>query len=36
MFIENKTLAWGRDKIMKHYPATKVIDQIIESMRIPF
>ncbi|MDZ7732565.1 MAG: NAD(P)/FAD-dependent oxidoreductase [Acidimicrobiia bacterium] len=36
MFVESSTLSWGRDRILKHYPATRVIDQIIDSMHQPF
>lgn len=36
VFIESKALGWGRDQIVKHYPASKMLKQIIESMRQPF
>jgi 2-polyprenyl-6-methoxyphenol hydroxylase-like FAD-dependent oxidoreductase len=36
MFIENRTLSWGRDQMLRHYPPTKMVDQIVDSMRTPF
>jgi 2-polyprenyl-6-methoxyphenol hydroxylase-like FAD-dependent oxidoreductase len=36
VFVESKALGWGRDQIIKHYPASKVLKQIIHSMRQPF
>jgi 2-polyprenyl-6-methoxyphenol hydroxylase-like FAD-dependent oxidoreductase len=36
MFVESKTLGWGRDFLTRHYPAGRVIKQIIKSMREPF
>jgi 2-polyprenyl-6-methoxyphenol hydroxylase-like FAD-dependent oxidoreductase len=36
MFVENKAVSWGRDHLVKHYPADKIINQIVESMRTPF
>ncbi len=36
MFVESKPLGWGRDQIIKHYPASRVIQQIIRSMHQPF
>ncbi len=36
MFIENRSLSWARDQMLRHYPPTKMIDQIVDSMRVPF
>jgi 2-polyprenyl-6-methoxyphenol hydroxylase-like FAD-dependent oxidoreductase len=36
MFVENRTLSWARDQMLRHYPPTKMVDQIVESMRTPF
>ena len=36
MFVESRVLGWGRDQIIKHYPADRVVRQIIQSMREPF
>lgn len=36
MFVESKALGWGRDYLLKHYPADRVVKQIINSMRQPF
>ncbi len=36
MFVESKALGWGRDHLIKHYPAERVLNQIISSMRQPF
>ncbi len=36
MFVESKALGWGRDQLIKHYPAERIVKQIIESMRQPF
>ncbi len=35
-FIESHALGWGRDQLVKHYPADRIVKQIIESMRQPF
>jgi 2-polyprenyl-6-methoxyphenol hydroxylase-like FAD-dependent oxidoreductase len=36
MFVENRALSWARDQMLRHYPPTKMVDQIVESMRTPF
>jgi len=36
MFVENRTLSWARDQMLRHYPPTKMVDQIVDSMRTPF
>ncbi len=36
MFIENRSLSWARDQMLRHYPPTKMVDQIVDSMRTPF
>ena len=36
MFIENRALNWARDQVLRHYPPTKMVDDIIESMKTPF
>ena len=36
MFVESKTIGWGRDQLIKHYPAKRMVKQIIKSMRQPF
>jgi 2-polyprenyl-6-methoxyphenol hydroxylase-like FAD-dependent oxidoreductase len=36
MFVESKTRGWGRDHLLKHYPADRAINQIIHSIRQPF
>ncbi len=36
MFVESKPLGWGRDQIVKHYPASRMIHQIMRSMKQPF
>ena len=27
---------WGRDKVMKHYPMSKVVSDIVDAMHTPF
>ncbi|HEX7360868.1 MAG TPA: NAD(P)/FAD-dependent oxidoreductase [Bryobacteraceae bacterium] len=36
MFVDSKTLGWGRDHLLKYYPADRAVRQIIHSMRQPF
>ncbi len=36
IFIDNAALAWGRDQIIKHYPMTRVVGDIIDAMHTPF
>jgi len=36
MFVDSETLGWGRDHLVKHYPAKRMVKQIIKSMREPF
>lgn len=36
MFIENRALSWVRDQALRHYPPTKMVDEIVDSMRTPF
>jgi len=36
MFVDSKTLGWGRDHLIKHYPTKRMVKQIIKSMRLPF
>jgi 2-polyprenyl-6-methoxyphenol hydroxylase-like FAD-dependent oxidoreductase len=36
MFVESKTLGWGRDQLIKHCPAKRLVKQIVKSMRQPF
>ncbi len=36
MFVESRLVGWGRDEIIKHYPAQRMLSQIVESMRQPF
>ena len=36
MFVESKTIGWGRDQLIKHYPAKRMVKQIVKSMRQPF
>ncbi|MEM8576015.1 MAG: FAD-dependent monooxygenase [Pseudomonadota bacterium] len=36
IFVENAIVSWGRDEIIKHYPMTKFVQDIIDSMRKPF
>jgi 2-polyprenyl-6-methoxyphenol hydroxylase-like FAD-dependent oxidoreductase len=36
MFIENRALSWARDQMLRHYPPTKMVDQIVDSMHTPF
>lgn len=35
-FIESGAVAWGRDELMKHYPVTRIVKQLVKSMRQPF
>ncbi len=36
MFIENRALSWARDQMLRHYPPSKMVDQIVDSMHTPF
>jgi len=36
MFVDSGPAAWGRDQLLKIYPAEKVVQQIIASMKTPF
>lgn len=36
MFIENRTLNWARDQVLRHYPPTKMVDDIVKSMHVSF
>jgi 2-polyprenyl-6-methoxyphenol hydroxylase-like FAD-dependent oxidoreductase len=36
MFVTSKLVAWGRDRIVRYYPATRFLKQIIASMHEPF
>lgn len=36
MFIENRALNWARDQMLRHYPPTKMVDDILDSMKTPF
>ncbi len=36
MFVESHALGWLRDQLVQHYPARRLLRQIIESMRQPF
>jgi FAD-dependent urate hydroxylase len=36
MFVESRLVGWGRDEIIKHYPAHRMLSQIAESMHQPF
>jgi hypothetical protein len=36
VFVKNREMSWARDHVMRHYPATKIVDDIIDSMRTPF
>src|SRR5579883_1006197 len=35
-FIESRPVGWGRDELMKHYPVTRIVKQLVKSMRQPF
>ena len=36
MFVRSRALGWGRDQLVKHYPADRVVKQITASMHTPF
>ena len=36
IFVDHAATAWGRDQIMKHYPMTKMVGDIIDAMKTPF
>jgi hypothetical protein len=36
MFVESRLMGWGRDEIVKHYPAQRMLSQIAERTRQPF
>jgi|FLOH01.1.fsa_nt_gi FAD-dependent urate hydroxylase len=36
MFVDGRATAWGRDQLMKHYPAERIVKQIVKSMETPF
>jgi len=36
IFVDNAFLAWGRDEVVKHYPMTKLVGDIIDAMHTPF
>lgn len=36
IFVESAVVSWGRDELIKHYPMTKLVQDIIDSMREPF
>lgn len=36
MFVKSRLGGWARDQIVRHYPATRMLKQIIASMREPF
>lgn len=35
VFVESKALGWGRDQLIRHYPANRMLKQIIQSMQQP-
>ena len=36
MFVESRALGWARDQLVKYYPAQRILQRIIDSMRQPF
>jgi 2-polyprenyl-6-methoxyphenol hydroxylase-like FAD-dependent oxidoreductase len=36
MFVKSKLAAWARDRMVRYYPATRMLKQIIASMHEPF
>ena len=36
MFVDHKATSWVRDRMVEHYPARKIIAQIVEASRTPF
>jgi 2-polyprenyl-6-methoxyphenol hydroxylase-like FAD-dependent oxidoreductase len=36
VFVGSKAVGWGRDQLIKHYPAKRMLKQIVSSMRQPF
>ncbi|MEM9221900.1 MAG: NAD(P)/FAD-dependent oxidoreductase [Pseudomonadota bacterium] len=36
IFVDNKIISWGRDELVKHYPMTKFVKNIVDSMKMPF
>lgn len=36
IFVDNAMMAWGRDEIVKHYPMTKMVGDIVDAMHTPF
>ena len=35
-FMENATLAWGRNEVLKYYPAMRIVSDIVDAMHTPF
>jgi len=35
MFVSNRMAAWGRDEILRHYPVTRIVGQIVDAMHAP-
>jgi 2-polyprenyl-6-methoxyphenol hydroxylase-like FAD-dependent oxidoreductase len=36
IFVDGKVKTWGRDEIMKHYPMSKMIGEIVDAMHNPW
>lgn len=36
IFVDGRAKAWGRDRVMKHYPMAKMVDDIVDAMHTPF
>lgn len=36
IFVDHAAMAWGRDQVMKHYPMTKLVGDIVDAMHTPF
>lgn len=36
IFVNKAIVSWGRDEIIKHYPMTKFVQNVIDSMHKPF